>query len=118
MRKQRMVLKHQTDTPLMGRDLGDITALPNNLTTDRLNEPSNRAQQGRLATTAWPNKREHFAGCDSERYLVDGSGLAITNRDSLDRERHNIPPDVGCSRSLRKTTSAVTTIRITDSAMA
>jgi hypothetical protein len=67
MRKQRIVLEHHVDRPLVrwnGSDVGTIeldVALIGSLETGK------HAQQRALAAAGWSQQREELAGADVER---------------------------------------------------
>ena len=75
MGEEEVILEHETDGPLLGRDVASgrrlLERLAVELDTTRLNRDKsrNRAQQGRLAGPVGAQQRDHLALLDLDLHL-------------------------------------------------
>ena len=76
MRKQRIVLEHHVDRPLVRRDGSDVGAIEQDAAGVRLFETGKHAQQRALAAAGRAEQRKEFAGTDVERQVLDGDHAA------------------------------------------
>src|SRR5690606_38610272 len=76
MRPERMALEHHAGRTLLGRQARNVFAINGDRAVSRLLEPSDHAQQGRLARAGWSQQADEFAILDIEREIVDGANHA------------------------------------------
>ncbi len=102
----------------MGGHVGQIESVEDDpAARDRL-EPGDHAQQRRLAATARAEQRHDLAVGHLEVDPVE-RGLAVeVHLDALHRQHQNSPSEPTRTRSISRTTDAVTTIRMVLSARA
>ncbi len=84
MRKQRVVLEHHVDGPLMRQHRRDVAAVEQDAALVRRLETGEHAQQRGLAAAARAQQREELAGPDVEREPVHGAETAERLGDPLD----------------------------------
>ena len=70
MRKQRVVLEHHVDRPLVRQHVCDVLAVEQDAAFVGALETGKHAQQRCLAAAAWAQQREELAGVDIERNTV------------------------------------------------
>ncbi|MGY3368949.1 hypothetical protein ACVWZL_006074 [Bradyrhizobium sp. GM2.4] len=87
VRKQRVVLEHHVDRPLMRQRLRDVLAAEQNAPLIRRFETGEHAQKRGLAAAAGPEQRKELAGLDVERDAIDGPERPERLGDALDAQQ-------------------------------
>ncbi|MNI55066.1 hypothetical protein D3C73_1099930 [compost metagenome] len=77
MGKQRVVLKHHADLPLIGRQIRDQLIFDEDLAVVRLREPRDQVQQRGLAAAGRPQQRQEFTAPDLQRQLLQHRLLTV-----------------------------------------
>ena len=108
MRKQRVVLEHHVDRPLMRQHRRDVPAVEQDAALVRRLETGEHAQQRGLAAAARAEQREELAGADVERQPVDRAETAECLRHALDaQQRHVVRPAAAVGRRRAATASSI-----------
>ena len=95
MRKQRVVLEHHVDGPLMRQHRRDVAAVEQDAALVRRLETGEHPQQRGLAAAARPQQREELAGPDVERQPVHRAEIAERLGDALDAEQRHVVSRIG-----------------------
>ena len=90
MRKQRVVLEHHVDRPLMRQHVCDVLAVEQDAAFVGALETGKHAQQRGLAAAAWAQQREELAGVDIERNAVHRAESTELLHYALDPQQGNI----------------------------
>src|SRR5690606_36781852 len=106
VRKERVVLEHRVDVPLVRWHTTDTLATDPDLTLVWLLEPRDHPQRRRLAAAGRAQQRDELAGLDVQVQPVDGHGLAEPLRHASELystascgHRHSDPSPSWASRS-------------------
>jgi hypothetical protein len=79
MTKESVVLKDETDTATLGRNVRDVSTTEEYGTCVERLEASNRAQQSGLSASAWPDQRDQLAWGNFEVDAVQHLSLTETS---------------------------------------
>ena len=90
MRKQRVVLEHHVDRPLVRQHVGDVPAVEQDAALVRRLEAGEHAQQRGLAAAAGAEQRKELAGPDVERDVIDRAKIAEFFRDAFDAQQRHL----------------------------
>ena len=90
MRKQRVVLEHHVDRPLVRRHLRDVLAVEQDAALIRRLEAGQHAQQRGLAAAARAQQREELAGADVERQAIHRAKAAESLGHALDAQQRHV----------------------------
>ena len=95
MRKQRVVLEHHVDRPLMRQHRRDVAAAKQDAALVRRLEAGEHAQQRGLAAAARAQQRKELARPDVEREPVHRAEAAECLGDPLDAEQRHVVGRIG-----------------------
>src|SRR5690606_13074625 len=83
-----VMLEAETDTAVLDRHLGDVTAVQFDRAAVRLFETGDHAQQGRLAGSARAEERGQATARDVDAYVVQGDEVAEALRHVFNLDAH------------------------------
>ena len=86
MREQRIVLEHQADVALDGRQPGQVATAERDRARGRLQETGHQAQRRGLAAAAGAEQRNELALRDVKRQVFEHLGGAVVGGDRLECE--------------------------------
>jgi hypothetical protein len=107
--ERRVVLEHEPDVALLGRQAGGVEALDHHGPLVRVLEAGDDPQQRRLAAAAGTEQRRELAGGDGEVDVVERDEIAEALRHARDLDAH-----VRFSLSVRGRMTDTTTMQATD----
>ncbi len=116
--EQRVVLEHETEAPVMGRDGREVGAVPRDPTGAGRLETGDGAQEGGLAATARAQHARDAAVGNREAHGVERAGGLQLDRELLDVEHQNSAEAAPRRPSTATIAAAVSAIRTTLAAMA
>ena len=90
--EQRVVLEHEADAAVAGRDPGDVPAVQRDAAVVHLDEAGDGAQQGALAAAGGPEQDQELALLDLQRDVVDDRMRLIPLGDLVERDGHAAKP--------------------------
>ena len=117
MREERVGLEHHVDGTLIGLRPDEVVAVELDPARRHLFEPTDTAQQRRLAASARPEQREELAIADLQAHVVQCAHLAEPLHDVVDSDHVAVRSgqlDVDGGRLVRDAHCRTSSIRVRD----
>jgi hypothetical protein len=118
VREQRVVLEHEAEVALVGREIGEILTVPVHAAVRRVLQAGGGAQQGALPAPTRPEHAHDLPIRDGEIDLLERDRLVVANGELFDLEHQNSPTSRIRRRLMTSTDAAVSAIRIVLAAIA